>query len=58
MILSPEECLLFAKELKAVLHSDSFAKSEYEERRFLTPLVRALEASGRSKRGMYLRATD
>lgn len=58
VVLSPEECSVFGRELLAILNSSAFVESEFEERTYVTPLAKALVAAGKRKRGMYLRATD
>jgi hypothetical protein len=58
VVLSPEECSVFGRELLAILNSSAFLESEFEERTYVTPLAKALVAAGKRKRGMYLRATD
>lgn len=58
VVLSPEECSVFGRELLAMLNSPAFLESEFEERTYVTPLAKALVAAGKRKRGMYLRSTD
>lgn len=58
VILSPVECAVLAKELKAILASKSFEESEYEERQFVAPFVKSLAKAARQNRGMYLHVTD
>jgi hypothetical protein len=58
VLLSPEECTTFGKELLAMLASPTFVESEYGEREFVTPFAKALIAAGKRKRGMYVHATD
>lgn len=58
VILSPAECAAFAKELQAILASKSFEESEYEERQFVAPFVKALARAARKNRGVYLHVTD
>lgn len=56
VILSPDECAELSLELERILNSPSFVESEFEERKFVGPLAKSLEAAAKQRRGMFLHA--
>ena len=58
IILSPEECALLSEEMDRILAAPSFKDSEFEERKFVAPLAKALATAAKMNRGMYLHTTD
>jgi len=58
VLLSPKECSALADVLVSALHAPSFKESEFEENKYVTPLVQALIAAKNKRRGMYLYAGE